>query len=107
MGLQNSALVAPDLHALEEMSTLDNTDLTPITRGVPIDRNDESVPSKPSKSTLWRHARGRPTRRDKADSQQYLTSREERALLEYVLRMDQRGYPLPVKFLGSIGYYLT
>jgi DDE superfamily endonuclease len=88
------------------MSTLNNTDLAPITRGVPIDRNDESVPSQPSKSTLWRHARGRPTRRDKADSQQYLTPREEKALLEYVLRMDQRGYPLPVKFLGSIAHVI-
>jgi hypothetical protein len=60
----------------------------------------------PSKSTLWRYARGRPTRRDKAASQQYLTPREEKALLEYVLRMDQRGYPLPVKFLDSIAHVI-
>lgn len=81
---------------------LNNTDLIPIKRGVPIDRHDESVPSRLSESTLWRHARGMPTQRDKAASQQYLTPREKQALLEYVLRMDQRGYPLPVKFLGSI-----
>jgi len=88
------------------MSTHDNTGFTTITCGVPIDRNDEPVPSQPSKSTLWRHARGRPTRRDKAASQQYLTPREEKAFLEYVLRMDQRGYPLPIKFLGSIAHVI-
>ena len=77
----------------------DNAGCTTITCGVPI-------PSQPSKSTLWRHARGRPTRRDKAASQQYLTPREEKALLEYVLRMDERGYPLPVKFLGSIAHVI-
>ncbi len=60
----------------------------------------------PSKSTLWRHARGKPTRRDKAANQQYLTPREERAVLEYVLRMDERGYPLPVKFLGSVAHVI-
>ena len=88
------------------MSTLDNTDLTPITRGVPRDCNDEAVPSQPSKSTLWRHARSRPIRKDKADSQQYLTPREERALLEYVLCMDERENPLPVKFLGFIAHVI-
>ena len=85
---------------------LDNTDLIPIKCGVPIDRKDESVPSPLSESTLWRHARGMPTQRDKAASQQYLTPREEQALLEYVLRMDQRGQPLPVKFLGSIAHVI-
>jgi hypothetical protein len=88
------------------MLTLDNTDLTPITRGVPINCDDLSVSVKVSKSTLWRHARGKPTRRDKAACQQYLTPREETALLEYVLRMDERGYPLPVKFLGSIAHVI-
>ena len=84
----------------------DNAGCTTITCGPPIDRNGGPVPSQPSKSTLWRHARGRPTRRDKAASQQYLTPREEKALLEYVLRMDERGYPLPVKFLGSIAHVI-
>ena len=45
-----------------------------------------------------------PTQTDKAAGQQYLTPREEQALLEYVLRMNQRGHPLPVQFLGSIAH---
>ena len=88
------------------MSPRDNTGFTTISCSVPVDRNDEPIPSKSSRSTLWRHARGKPTRRDQAASQQYLTTREEQALLEYVLRMDQRGYPLPVKFLGSIAHVI-
>lgn len=70
------------------MSTHDNTGFTITTCGVSIDGNDEPIPLQSSKSTLWRHARGRPTRRDKAASQQYLTPREEKALLEYVVRID-------------------
>lgn len=30
----------------------------------------------------------------------------EKALLEYVMRMDQRGYPLPVKFLVSLAHMI-
>lgn len=40
-----------------------------------------------SRSTLWRRARGKPTQQDKAASQQYLSPSEEKAYLEYVLRM--------------------
>lgn len=53
-------------------------------------------------STLWRRAHGQPSRRDKAAKQQYLTLQEESALVEYVLRMSDNGYPLPVKFLRSL-----
>jgi hypothetical protein len=84
------------------MLTHDNTDFTTITCGVSIDHNDEPIPSQPASPRYGATPRGRPTRRDKAASQQYLTPYEEKALLEYVLRMDERGYPLPVKFLGSI-----
>lgn len=39
----------------------------------------------PSKSTLWRRARGRPSLQDKAAKQQYLSPCEEKALVEYLL----------------------
>jgi hypothetical protein len=38
-------------------------------------------------STLWRRANGKPSKRDKAANQQYLTPQEERALVAHVLRM--------------------
>jgi hypothetical protein len=86
------------------MSTHDNTDLTTITCGVLIDPYDEPGRSQLSRSTRWRQARGKPTRRDKAASQQYLTPSKEKAVVEYALRMYERGFPIPVKFLGTIAY---
>jgi len=88
------------------MSTRDNTDLTTITCGVLIDPYDEPGPSQPSRSTIWRHARGKPTRSDKAAGQQYLTPSEEKAVVEHALRMYERGFPIPVKFLGTIAHII-
>ncbi|GAM43547.1 hypothetical protein TCE0_051f18448 [Talaromyces pinophilus] len=53
-------------------------------------------------STLWRRANSKPSIADKAANQQYLTPPEEQALVEYVLRLADNGYPLPVKFLRSL-----
>ena len=41
-------------------------------------------------------------RRRKAISQQYLTPQEEKALVEYVLRMSDNGYHLPVKAVRAL-----
>jgi hypothetical protein len=88
-------LLASNLH---EMSTRDNTDLTTITCGILIDPYDEPSPSQPSRSTIWRHARSKPTRATRPLAQQYLTPSEEKAVVEYALRMYERGIPIPVKF---------
>lgn len=53
-------------------------------------------------STLWRRDRGRASQQDKAVKQQYLTPCEEKALVAYVLRSAQNGYPLPVKALRAL-----
>jgi hypothetical protein len=39
---------------------------------------------------------------DKAANQQYLTPCEEKASSKHILRMSERGYPFPVKFLCSL-----
>lgn len=70
-------------------------------------RASQSQLQGPSRSTLWRHARGQPTLQDKASHQQYLSVSEEKALLEYVLRMADRGYPLPVKFLRTLAVVIA
>lgn len=57
--------------------------------------------------TLWRRAQERPCKRDEAAKQQYLTPPEEQALVEYVLRMSDHGYPLPVKFLPSLSHTMA
>src|SRR5947207_7773697 len=70
--------------------------------------NGVTTPSRqPSKATLWRRARGRPTRRDKAIRQQFLSPCEEETLLRYVLDSAERGYPLPVKALRSLALVIV
>lgn len=44
----------------------------------------------------------RRTIKDKAVSQQYLTPQEEKAVVDYALRMSSKGWPVPVKLLRSI-----
>ncbi|KAJ5745113.1 hypothetical protein N7520_010295 [Penicillium odoratum] len=58
-------------------------------------------------STLWRRANNKPSIVDKAANQQYLTPQEEQALVEYVLRLADNGYPLPVKFLRSLALIIV
>jgi hypothetical protein len=38
---------------------------------------------------------------------QYLTPSEEKALAEYVLRMAERGYPVPVKLLRYLAWVIV
>jgi Tc5 transposase DNA-binding domain len=76
------------------------------TRGKNSDRKN-GVSLQPSKSTLWRRARGRLTLKDKAIRQQYLTPYEEEALVRYVLEYAKRGYPLPAKSLRSLALIIA
>lgn len=83
------------------MPIVDPSNLPTATHGKTTKRKTAGLQSEPSRSTLWRHAHGKPTRTDKAAKQQHLTPVEEKALLDYVLLTSERGYPLPVKFLRS------
>jgi hypothetical protein len=47
-------------------------------------------------ATLWRRRHGRPSKKEQAAKQQYLSRQEGKALLDYVLRMSANGYPRPV-----------
>ena len=42
------------------------------------------------------------SRREKAEGRQYLTPSGEKALADYLLRMSNNGFPIPVKFLHSL-----
>lgn len=50
-------------------------------------------------TTRWYRRHGRPSLKEKAVRQQYLSPQEEKGLAEYVLRMSRTGTPLPVKSL--------
>ena len=85
--------------------------MSPISRiqgkaGRRANRNPLS-PVLPSKSTLRRHAQGRPSLKDKAVSQQYLTPNEEETLLRHVLEYAGRGHHLAVKDLRSLALVIA
>jgi hypothetical protein len=50
-------------------------------------------------STLWHREHGRRSRGKKAASQQYLAPLEEKAVVDFLLRMSNNGYPVRVKAL--------
>jgi hypothetical protein len=58
-------------------------------------------------STLWWRANNMLSLAVKVANQQYLTQQEEQALVEYVLRLAENGYPLPVKFLRSFAMIIV
>jgi hypothetical protein len=62
------------------MPIIDTADLLTTIRGIIAKRKTSALLSEPSKSTLWHHAYGKPSRRDKAVKQQYLTPCEEKVL---------------------------
>ena len=58
------------------------------------------APSSQTPASTLRHRRsGRPSIKDKAVSQQYLTPQEEKALEAHILRCHRNGHPLQVKDL--------
>jgi hypothetical protein len=58
-------------------------------------------------STLGYRKNGRMSIQQRAINQQYLNPQEEKALVTYVLRMSQNGYPLPVKFLRDLALVIV
>jgi DDE superfamily endonuclease len=50
---------------------------------------------------------GRPSKEEKDKRQQYLTPSEEKALVEYLLRMSRNGFPVPVKHLRPLAFTIV
>ena len=63
--------------------------------------DEEDLDSLPQ-STRWYRRHGRPSRKQKAVKQQYLTPQEERAFVDYALHMDRVGKPLTVQSMRYI-----
>ncbi len=58
-------------------------------------------------STLWHRKHGRVSIQQRGANQQYLTPQEEKALVNYLLRMSENGYPLPVKFVRTLALVIV
>jgi hypothetical protein len=58
-------------------------------------------------STLYHREHGRPSRKKKAEGQQYLTVPEEKALETFLKLMSDFGYPVRIKFLPSFAHSIA
>ena len=58
-------------------------------------------------STLHYRAHGRRSIEEKAQSQQYLTPCEEKAVVEFMLQMDDLGQPVRIKYLSQLAFSIT
>jgi hypothetical protein len=58
-------------------------------------------------TTLYYRARGRPSEKEKAQQQQYLTPAEEKALVAFLLLMSNLGYPVRIKYIPSLAFTLA
>ncbi|GIZ48193.1 hypothetical protein CKM354_001126400 [Cercospora kikuchii] len=59
------------------------------------------------RTTLQHRARGRPSLKAKAESQQYLDPWEEKALVAFLVQQDALGRPVRIKYVGSIAFSLA
>ena len=59
------------------------------------------------RTTLQHRARGRRSLQDKAQSQQYLHTWEEKALVKFLLQQDALGRPVRIKYVPSIAFNLA
>ena len=54
------------------------------------------------RTTRYYRLRGRPNRRENAIKQQYLSPREEKALVRFLLHLSNSNFPVPVKLLRPL-----
>ena len=59
------------------------------------------------RTTLQHRARGRRSLQDKAQSQQYLRTWEEKALVKFLIQQDALGRPVRIKYVPSIAFSLA
>lgn len=57
-----------------------------------------------ARSTLHARARGRPSLAAKAQSQQYLTPFEEKAMVNFIIQLSDLGTPVRIKYIPSIAF---
>jgi hypothetical protein len=60
-----------------------------------------------STTTLYKRAHGQPSREDKAQGQQDLTTEEEKAFVSFLLLMSSFGQPVCIKYIPLLAYSIT
>ena len=59
------------------------------------------------RSTLHARDHGRPSMKQKAERQQYLTPWEENAVVKFLLQMSDLGQPVRIKYIPEIAFRVT
>jgi hypothetical protein len=70
---------------------------------IETEERDNNIPM----TTLWHRNNGRPSRKNRAPTQQYLTPSEEKALVKFLLQMANHGTPVRIKFLPSLAFSIA
>ena len=58
-------------------------------------------------STLHHRDRGRPSKQQSAQRRQYLTPKEEKALVNFLLLMSTLGQPVRIKFIPALAFSIA
>jgi len=103
----------PSTHSLPITTTTANMDRASqiLAQGLPPDvprtwaalseRGDVAL------TTVYYRAHGRPSMKEKAQGQQYLTPEEEKALISFLLLMSDLGQPVRIKYIPSLAFSLA
>ena len=60
-----------------------------------------------ARSTLHHRTRGRRSKEEQNQSQQYLTPSEEKAVVKFLLHMSNLGQPVRIKYIPSLAFMIT
>jgi hypothetical protein len=60
-----------------------------------------------ARTTLFYRDHGRPLKEDKTKKQQYLTLTGEKALVLYLIRLSDIGFPVPIKYIPSLAFIIA
>jgi hypothetical protein len=83
---------------------LAHTDLIDVPADwAPLIETEEEIPY----HTRYYRKRGRPSMKDKAQGQQYLTPPEEKALVAFILRTSAVGTPIRVKYIPALAFCIA
>lgn len=60
-----------------------------------------------ARSTLYHRARGRRSKAEQNEIQQYLTPPEEKVIVKFLLHMAELGQPVRIKYIPSLAFSVT
>ena len=89
---------------------MDQASLTlakPISPGVRRTYTALAKRSNVARSTLHHRSKGRRSKREQNERQQYLSAAEESAVVKFLLRMADLGQPVRIKYIPSLAHSVT